>query len=317
MLFSIIIVNYNLTQEVKDCLESISLNFDKFNYEVILVDNNSVDKSINDVVLSIKNKLQDRFTYIQLNENIGFGGACNIASEKSIGDILFFLNPDTTINFDILSQVSKKIKDLNKEFGIVGIKVSKKKFIDFSAGVFPNLFLEVFNIFAIGRYLEALYIRIKCLLTTLNQVEVDWVMGSALFISKELFNEVGKFDRDYFLYFEEMDLCRRVKNKSKSVIYFHSIEIKHIGSASTKKNYYFFTKMFYKGKLLFLMKHTQGNKYSILLLLMKVHIYFQIVLWIILKFKNEEKSKGKVMAFKETLKYLSNPKMISNSAVPN
>ncbi len=310
--FSIIIINFNLSNEVKNCIDSLLKVFKNPNYEIILIDNNSEDRSIDKIADNFKETLAERFTFLISEKNIGFGNACNLATQKSVGNVLFFLNPDTVINEDFLEKIKNELEDPKYPIGIIGLNVSKSRLFDYSAGYFPNLFIEVLNIVSIGRFVEAFYVRMKTQFVNRKRVKVDWVMGAAFFIKRELFNSVNGFDHDYFLYFEEMDLCKRIKNKGFSIIYFPRININHIGSLSTKKNYYFFTKMFYKGKILFLKKHSSKLFFNIYTFLLRLHFINQIFLWWVLKILVKGKSLGKIKAFRELLNTVKNPEIISN-----
>ena len=297
--FSIIIVNYNLSHEVKNCINSLVDLPKSSNFEVILIDNHSHDKTILDIAKNFSLNLKFKFTFIRTETNLGFGKACNLAVQNASAPILFFLNPDTIIKDDIFEKVSHSLKNDNK-IGIVGINVNENKIMDFSAGYFPNYTLELLNIISLGRIVEALYMRLRVKFTKAKILNVEWVMGAALFISKELFEMVGGFDADYFLYFEEMDLCKKVLIKGNSIKYLADVKINHIGSVSSKKNYYFFTKMFYKGKLIFLKKHSASLSFTIYRYLIYLHFINQIVIQSFLKLNNKSKSEGKIKAFKRT-----------------
>ncbi|MBS4036029.1 MAG: glycosyltransferase [Ignavibacterium sp.] len=287
----------------------------KSDFEIILVDNNSDDKTINEIAEDFSNTSNFSFRFIKTVKNIGFGNACNLAAESANGTYLCFLNPDTEIKSDVFSFILDKYKDPDLTKGIAGFNVAETGFVDYSAGYFPNLFFEALNIFSLGRVFEAFLVKVKSRLNKKDMINLDWVMGAAFFINRDLFIELNGFDSDYFLYFEEMDLCKRAKNSGAVVKYFPSVKVDHIGSAGSKKNYYFFTKMFYKGKLLFLNKHSKRHFLYIYQIFMFLHILTQILLWKILSFNNKSKSQGKISAFREVLSHLSSPQNLSNNPV--
>jgi GT2 family glycosyltransferase len=315
MVFSIIIVNYNLSSEVNNCINSLTKNTNGSEFEIILVDNHSEDESILRIAEEFSKDRSLNFKFVRTEENIGFGKACNLAVKHSRGELLFFLNPDTTIKENILKRMNEEMEkhslDYNKN--ILGFNVSNQKLFDFSAGIFPNYFIEFLNVFSIGRFAEAAFVKIRSVFSSNKVLRLDWVMGSSLLIGRESFLKIGGFDPNFFLYFEEMDLCRRAKNNDMSVLYFRDIRIDHIGSVSAKKNYYFFTKMFYKGKLLFLKKHSKNLQFYIFQVLLFFHIIFQIVFMYFLMLKNSKKSLGKIRAFREILSNLNYPEGISNT----
>ena len=312
MNFSIIIINYNLSNEVKNCINSLISIFSKSTFEIILVDNHSEDKSIINIANHFSNQSNLNFTFYQTEENLGFGNACNLAAKVAKAPILFFLNPDTIISTDIFENVNHQF-NLDRKIGIIGLNVSESKIFDFSAGYFPNPILESFNIISLGRIIEALFMKIRAQLNKEKNLRVQWVMGAALFIRKELFELVDAFDSQYFLYFEEMDLCKKVIQKEWDVRYLSNLKVKHIGSVSTKKNYYFFTKMFYKGKLLFLRKHGTKFKFNFYKSLLSLHFNIQLFFWGIFKSKRRAKVRGKIRAFREVSKNINSPEKITKS----
>ena len=312
--FSIIIVNYNLSDEICSCIDSLYKYLNLKDFEIIIFDNNSAETSINLLKQKIYSVNSNNISLILNDKNIGFGQACNLASLKASGKILLFLNPDTMINIDILNLVKPAFyKSINKDC-VIGLNVHENKYLDYSAGYFPNLFFEILNIFSLGRVVEAFYIKVLTILFNKKKMQVDWVMGASIFIPKILFEDIRGFDSDYFLYFEELDLFKRIKKNGYPIYYFPNISIKHVGSVSTKKNYYFFTKLFYKGKLLYLQKHSSKLKLIIFKLLILFHFINQIFLWFILRIKYPGKANGKIKAFKELIWYINNPLNIPNNS---
>jgi GT2 family glycosyltransferase len=312
MNISIIIINYNLAAEVKKCIDSLLDLKCCTEFEIILIDNHSEEESIITAIEKLKQNQKLDLTFIRTEKNIGFGNACNLAAKLAKGDLLFFLNPDTVIKKNIFDPVINYYKK-NSADGIIGLNVSDKQFLDFSAGYFPNLIFETLNLILLGRCCEALYVKLYSILSKNKKLKVHWVMGAAFFIPRTLFESLNGFDSDYFLYFEELDLCKRVIRSGFSVNYLSNVKVDHSGSVSTKKNYYFFTKMFYKGKLLFLKKHCSNFGYQIYKALLFMHITNQSIFWRIMKFKNIQKSLGKIHAFNEILENMNHPENISNT----
>lgn len=313
MNFSIIIVNYNLSKEISSCLDSIYKNLNTTDFEIVIFDNNSDETSLNLLKRKVQSINSKNITLILNDKNIGFGQACNRAVLKANGNILFFLNPDTLVLENLFYSIQTEFGQEVFSDKVIGLNVHKHIAIDYSAGLFPNLFFEIFNIVSLGRIIEAFYIKVLTYFNGRKKTKVDWVMGAAFFIPKELFVSIGGFDSDYFLYFEELDLFKRLKNIGYNVYYLSGTKVLHDGSVSTKKNYYFFTKLFYKGKLIFLQKHSSTNRFIIFRLLLQVHFINQIILWTFFKLKFPQKANGKIRAFKELIILAQRPKFISNS----
>lgn len=312
---SIVIINYNLADEVRNCVYSLLKFCNPKEFELILFENGSTENFLHSLVEELKSNNQLNLKFIQSENNLGFGQACNKAAEQAESEVLFFLNPDTLIKNDLLAQLNLQVvPEIYQSNIIAGLKVNSNSLFDFSAGYFPNLFFELLNIFLLGRFFEAFLIKVK---TLFNQKPLltDWVMGSAIILRKDLFEKINGFAPEYFLYYEEMDLCKRTKDLGFEVKYFHNIEVNHLGSVGSKKNYYFFTKMFYKGKLIFLKKHNTEIKFKLFTFLIRIHFISQILLWSLLRIKSKRISAEKIKAFKELLKYLNCPEKISNNFI--
>lgn len=315
-MISIIIINYNLADQVRNCVYSLLRFCNPADFELILFENGSTESSLHSLVEELKANDKLKIKFIQSDVNLGFGKACNKAAEQSESKILFFLNPDTLIENDLIKKISDFIiPELYQNNFIAGLNVNSNKLFDFSSGYFPNLFFEIKNIFLIGRFLEALLIKVRTLFK--HPLNVDWVMGSAIIMRKDLFEKVFGFAPEFFLYFEEMDLCKRTKNLGYEIKYFHQIKVNHLGSVGSKKNYYFFTKMFYKGKLIFLKKHNPIYKFKIYAFILRLQFYAQILFWSLKSLKSRNVSLHKIKAFKELLKYLNCPTKISNNLNSN
>src|SRR5690606_30178610 len=150
---SIIIINYNLAKEIENCLNSLIpvIESNEFNYEIIIVDNNSPDLKLRETE---KKFSKDNFYFYYLEENIGFGKGCNFGFTKANGEYICFLNPDTIIKSNIFIPVLNLFKE-DASTGIIGPKQQvRKPFFDFSAGFYPNIIFELFNLFGMGVFFE-------------------------------------------------------------------------------------------------------------------------------------------------------------------
>ena len=297
IVLSIIIINYNLSKEVEDCLNSLlkTLNSQKeFQFEIIIVDNNSPDKKLPETEKKFN---QDKIKFYYLDENVGFGKGCNYGFTKAAGNYLCFLNPDTIIREDIFSPIINLFAK-DKTIGIIGPKQQvRNPFFDFSAGFYPNIFFEFFNLFGVGVFFEGFLVHLITRIKKNKVLKVDWILGASIFIKAELFNKINGFDKDYFMFSEEVDLCKRVSNNGFKIVYYPQYSIHHIGSVSGKKDYTLYTIRTYSSKYIYISKH-----YKFLYkLLMKSMLYFQlfsqIIIWTILFPINKQKSKQKLNAF--------------------
>lgn len=300
---SVIIVNYNLAKEIENCLHSLLKIIDlprRIDYEIIIVDNNSPDNNLPEVE---KKFIKDNIHFYYLEENVGFGKGNNYGFSKATGKYIFFLNPDTIIKEEIFSQVID-LFEKDKTVGIIGPKQQiRAPFFDFSAGFSPNIFFELFNLIGVGVLLEGFIISLYTKLKRGKKIEVNWILGAAIFISSDLFNVVNGFDKDYFMFFEEVDLCKKVSDKGLKIIYCPQYEIHHIGSVSGKKDYSLYTIRTYSSKYIYISKHYKYVQRSLMQFLLFAQLFSQIIIWTFLFPVNKQKSKQKLDAFFYLLKH--------------
>ena len=302
---SIIIINYNLAEEIGNCLNSLLERIDsRISYEIIVVDNNSPDKNLPETEMKF-NKENIHFYY--LNKNLGFGKGCNYGFSKSLGEYICFLNPDTIIREDIFSTIINLFKK-DKTIGIIGPNQQiRPPFFDFSAGLYPNIFFELFNLFGAGVFFEGFLMFLYANITRKKFFEVDWILGASVFIRAELFKVIDGFDKDYFMFFEEVDLCKRISNKGLKIIYYPTLKIHHIGSVSGKKDYTKYTIRTYSSKYIYISKHYKFLYKFLMKFFLYAQLISQIIIWVILFPAKRQKSKQKLNAFfylfKNKMKY--------------
>ena len=222
---SFIIPIYKSEKFISRCLSSISKNCNDVAFEIIIVNN---DKSNFNFPSEIKK--------INLEKNLGYGSACNRGAKIATEEILCFLNPDTEI-LDDASEVINYFEN-NENAGIIGAKLvtSENKTQPWCAGKemkFCDLFRNKLG-----------FSRSKKIWESSKEIECDWVSGACLFIRKNIFEELNGFDEKFFMYFEDMDLCKRTRNLGHKIIYFPKFHVKHFGGKSfsnkfkQKKQYY-------------------------------------------------------------------------------
>jgi GT2 family glycosyltransferase len=299
--FSIVIVNYNLTHEIKNCINSILVNEKSNNYEIIVVDNASTDGGFNNLYKDFPISAFPPISFYYLNENRGFGAGNNYGVSKARGEIIFLLNPDALLIGEIFNSVETFFRN-QSGIGALGPKiVDNQNQQEKSFGFYPSVLLEFLDIFLLRRKFE-----LKVLLRKISNGEkevneVNWVTGSAMFIPKKIYQEVLGFDEKFFLYNEEVDLCFRIKQLGYKISFSPSILIKHLGSVGSKKNYYLFTKYSYESKLIYIKKHFSFPKIFFIRMFIASQIIVQIAIWSILIFPFRAKAKGKLKAFPSIL----------------
>lgn len=209
---SIIIVNYNTKQLLEDCVKSIYEKTFDVNFEIIIVDNNSNDGSQE----FIRNNLP-KTVLIESEFNLGFGLANNLGAKSAKGEFLFFLNSDTVLlenSIKILIEFFK-IKEKKLNIGVLGaMLVDKKHTINGFGSHFPTCSEEnIINLRKIPFIKWFVSIPQKESYNFENgYFEVDYVIGADMLLRKELFDEMNGFSKDFFMYYEESDLQKRMDN---------------------------------------------------------------------------------------------------------
>lgn len=190
-------------------------------FEVIVVNN---DPGEEQALLALGEKLQIR-VYC-LKENIGFGKAVNVGVAQARGEVIGLLNPDTEWRQTILSEIRQLFRGKTEE-QILGIRLlsATGKPEPFSFGKAPSLFS------LLKHNLPFLWYREK------TGVNPDWVSAAALFLSKPLFQRLKGFDEQFFLYFEDVDLCLRAMKQGAAIILSNRFALVHHGGKSFSSNY--------------------------------------------------------------------------------
>lgn len=216
---SVIIVNYRSESYLERCIASIYNQLGQAEVEIIIVNNDDKEE-----LRDVAGKFPE-VNIVNLRNNPGFGAANNIGVKKAQGKHILFLNPDTEIiEADIAEILSKMNSD--SSIGIVGAKIvdAQNNLQAWAIG-----FSEV-NLLDLVK--NNLRLAKKRLADEDGQNKIFWVSGAAFLIAKELFWEVGGFDEGYFLYFEDVDLCKAIRKSGKKIKYMSDIVVRHTGGGS-------------------------------------------------------------------------------------
>lgn len=233
---SIIIVNYNTYALTKQTIDSVLSQDYSFIYEIVLVDNASIDGSIEQLKEDFKS-FEGQIHIIVNETNLGFGKANNIGMKASKGNYILLLNSDTVVIDDCLEKCLSYIEKAEM-VGALGCKVvlgdgsldhaCKRGFPTPKASLYYFLKLDKKNPMKYGLY-DALHLRED------EVGEVDALMGAFMLMPRKVLDEVGLFDEDYFMYGEDIDLCYRIKAAGYKVVYYPEGRIIHYKGGSSKK----------------------------------------------------------------------------------
>lgn len=258
---SIIYVYYNTPKEILDSILSIPSGIGNLKYEIIIIDNNSEKR----FSLSKNDEKKIKVKIIQNKTNVGYGAGLNQGSRIAKGEFLLLTNPDTLFGpFSIEKMISRIKKD--KKIGMIGPQIlhtdnTIAKTISgtplLPGGLFAFSFLN--KLFPNNKYSKKYYLS-----SYDRSIEhfVGTVGGACMSMRKEVYEKVGGFDERFFLFFEESDICLRLKKLGYKILYFPESKIIHLGAKSMRDKE-FIQKEFEKSRFKFFQKY-HGTLWSLI-----------------------------------------------------
>jgi N-acetylglucosaminyl-diphospho-decaprenol L-rhamnosyltransferase len=229
---SIIIVNWNSVAFLRKCLTSVYLNTRDIQFEVIVVDNASFD--------GCGEMLASEFTqvkFIQTDANLGFAAANNLGFSQSSGRVLLFLNPDTEVIGNAVHCLYSVLKRIHNA-GVVGAKLLNADLTVQTSSIqrFPSLINQLIDTDVLRNAFPSLRVWGTWPLLTKQPgpVAVDVISGACMMVDRGLFEAVGFFSSDYFMYSEDVDLCFKVDEAGRQNYYTDDAAVLHHGGGSTK-----------------------------------------------------------------------------------
>ena len=234
MKLSIIIVNWNTCEITLQALRSVYQETQGFDFEVILIDNNSADKSVE--------KIRAEFPQVQLvvnTDNLGFGRANNQGLKIAKGEYIFLLNSDTIVLNGAIQTLVKYL-DEHPAVAVLGPKLlnADKTFQHSCRRRLPNPLNSFFHLFGLARLFpkSKMATNYKRYADDSNVTEpAEILSGAAMFFRRQVYETVGGFDERFFMYGEDVDLCKRILDAAYKIMFVHTAEIIHLGGASSKK----------------------------------------------------------------------------------
>lgn len=241
-ILSIIIVNYNSKDVLLNCISSLKNLEGKFHFEVIIIDNNSIE-SIKELESSFP-----QFHFIYNEKNIGFAAANNIGIKESKGRYILLLNPDTIVNDDSFPPMIQYLEK-HDNVGIVGCKIfNADGEIERSTHSFPSLLKEFVHANEFIKNIIGYESRFAGLLKKIfkakslesywdhNSIkEVDHLTGACMMVKREAVDKVGLLDEAFFLYNEEVEWSLRFKQAGYKSVFLPESNIIHLFGYSTKQ----------------------------------------------------------------------------------
>lgn len=233
---SIIILNYKSKEKTLRCIDSIKKDdLSGLAHEIIVVDNFSEENIENELLLKYPN-----INFIQSDKNLGMGGGNNLGIKNSRGNYTLVLNPDVYVRRGTIKGLYNYINH-REDVGLVAPKllnpdgsVQDSCFRDykFLTPLYRRTFLGKFKKNHLDNFLMRDFDR-------LNTKEVDWIMGSCFLARRKILDEIGGFDERFFMYFEDTDLCRRLRKQGYRVVFYPHTEAIHDHSRESASQAWF------------------------------------------------------------------------------
>lgn len=274
---SIIIVNYNTKELLKQTIESVINTTKHIEYEIIVSDNDSKDGS--------QTMIKEKFSKVRLienNDNLGFPKGNNVAIREAKGRYILLLNSDTKVLENCIEDCAKYM-DNHKDIGALGCKLvladgtldhaCKRGFPTPEASLFYMLKFnklfpknKKFTAYTMGYLSE----------DSIN--EVDSLTGAFMLVRREVIDKVGFLDERFFMYGEDIDWCYRIKSAGYKVVYYPKVTTIHYKGQSSKKKKLKTIYEFHRAMILFYNKHYRKEYNFIVTLLVYIGISLKLVL---------------------------------------
>lgn len=274
-IISVVIVNYNVKDFLVQCLSSLMASLQGIPSEIIVVDNNSTDGSV-----EYARERYPQVQYICLETNIGFGRANNkgfaIALEHG-AEYILCLNPDTLVSEDTMSIMLQYMNE-HQEVGLGGCKLlnADGTFQLSCRRGFPTPWASFTKIFGLQWLFprSPLFARYNQTFRSENETYyVDAVAGAFMIIRRATLQKIKGFDEDFFMYGEDLDICYRVVQAGWKVAYIHSTSVIHYKGESTRRSNINEVRVFYEAMVIFATKHFGTSR--LLLVFLRIGIFFR------------------------------------------
>ena len=274
MQLSVIIVNYNVKYYVYQCLQSLRKAAQGLEWEVLVVDNNSTDGSVEYFKESFPEGTFPELRLIVNTDNTGFGKANNQATHMAKGEYVLYCNPDIFVSEDTLRRCLD-FMDEHPDAGCLGVKMlnANGTFAPESRRGVPTPWASFCKITRLSK----LFPRSKTFgyyylqhLPVNEPAQVEIISGAFMMVKREVVEKMGVFDEDYFMYCEDTDLSYRML-KAGYHNYYLPTQILHYKGESTRQKTYSYVNNFYKAIFIFFKKHFNSH-----LILLRIFFYMAI-----------------------------------------
>lgn len=230
---SIVIVNWNSKDLLRQCLLSVQRHTHGVDYETIVIDSGSYDGAAEMLARDFP-----RVAFVQSESNVGFAKANNLARTGAHGELLLFLNPDTELIGNAVFEMARHLRRAPLA-GAVGVKLlnGDRSLQDSCVQAFPTIANQLLSLDSLRRRTRSLSLWGMAALhdAAVESARVDMVSGACLMVSGQAFDRVGGFSEDYFMYAEDVDLCYKLNRAGLTNTVLPRVEVLHFGGGSSNE----------------------------------------------------------------------------------
>lgn len=257
---SIVIVNWNSKDYLQKCIASIMDSKTEIRFEIVVIDGGSFDGSG-----EMLKQCYPQVKFIQSDKNLGFAKANNVAFKASSGSHILFLNPDTEVVIPAIDILFDQMQKLSRA-GAIGCKLLNADGSVQTSCIqsFPTILNQLLD----SEFLRALFPNSRLwgmaslFSPATGPAEVEVLSGACIMMRRSLFEQIGQFSEDYFMYAEDSDLCYKVRRAGYKNYYIPDATIFHFGGGSTEKSPSDFSVVMMRESVWRLMRKTRGRLYS-------------------------------------------------------
>ena len=273
---SIIIVNWKVRPLLEKCLDSIIADTKDFVVEIFVVDNDSRDNTSEMVMAKYPQVIM-----IALSSNRGFATANNIALAQAQGKYIFLLNPDTKVEPNFFKIIINYL-EMHTEVGILGPQIlNSDHSLQPSVRRFPKLLsqflilLKMRNLYPNNRVFKDYFAQD---FNYNQEQDVEQIMGAAMIITRSAFEKIGFLDERFFVWFEEVDYCRRAKDKGVIIRYLPTAQIIHHSGTSFAKQNILRKQLFFDMSLLrYFIKHRHIWEFVVIIFVIPFNLFLTVL----------------------------------------
>lgn len=249
---SIVIVNWNVCDLLRTALATIYQYPPKYSFEVFVTDNASSDGSV-----AMVKKEFPQVKLLASAKNLGFAAGNNLAMKQANGRVVLCLNPDTAMHPGTLDFIVEQF-DKDPQLGALGVKLlNADGSLQASCKSFPGIDTILWNALSLDVLFPKSKLFGKYNMTWFahdQELEVDQPMGAGLALRQTTLDQVGLYDERYFMYFDEVDLCYRIKQANWKIKFFPQVSITHHWAKSTSQALFSMNKSWYRSFVKYISK---------------------------------------------------------------